>query len=226
MKRIILAVVSALILAAPWSARAADLAVKAPPPPAPVWSWTGFYLGVNGGGAWGRTDFIYTAAPQTSADHSSSGGLAGGTVGYNWAPTPYAVFGLEADWDWADIYGSTTCPVPTFSCQSKIRDLGTLRGRIGYTSGQVMLYGTAGLAWGDVRIQTVPLGGTTNGQSTTRAGYAAGLGAEYGFTRQISGKIEWLYYDLGHGTFAVNNGLFVNALEHGNMLRGGLNLHF
>ena len=66
---------------------------------------TGFYVGVNGGGGWGRTDWFFNVVG-TTANHDSSGGLAGGQIGYNWQTGPW-VFGVEADGDWANINGST-----------------------------------------------------------------------------------------------------------------------
>jgi len=97
----------------------------------------------------------------------------------------------------------------------------------------LFIYGTGGVAWGDVTIQTVwpgvavpPSGTSTNGQTIIRVGWVGGVGAEHAIWRRLTVKAEWLYYDLGSGTFAVDNGLFVNACETGNMFRGGLNWHF
>jgi outer membrane immunogenic protein len=129
MKKVALVVAT---LAVTGSAHAADLAFKAPPPPVlPVFSWTGFYIGVNGGGASGKTDYNFVLEG-TSANHDSSGALGGGTVGYNWQfPTTNWVVGAEGDFDGANIKGSTLCPNINFICQSKISDFATARGRLG-----------------------------------------------------------------------------------------------
>jgi outer membrane immunogenic protein len=218
------------------AAAAADMPVKMPvkaaPIAPPVYNWTGFYIGINGGGGWGETSWTYTVA-LTTADHNSNGGLVGGTIGYNYQFPNNFVVGVEADWDWADINGSAACPNPAFSCESKIKDIGTARGRIGYAWDKLLVYGTGGVAWGDVTIQTVlpggavpPSGTPTNGQTITRVGWVGGVGAEYAIWQRLTVKAEWLYYDLGTDTFAVDNGLFVSARERGNMFRGGLNWHF
>src|SRR5664280_130891 len=188
------------------AASAADMPVKAAPmaPPPVAYNWTGFYVGVNGGGAWGHTDWQYTVA-LTTADHNTSGGVVGGTIGYNYQFPNNFVAGIEVDWDWANIRGSTVCPAPAFSCESKIKDIGTARGRIGYAWDKLLVYGTGGVAWGDVTIQTVniagaanpPSGTSTNGQTSTRAGWVGGVGVEYVIWQNVSAKAEWLYYDLG-----------------------------
>src|SRR5215470_15955339 len=108
MKKLVLASVclAALSMAAP--ALAADMAVKAPPPPAPpimaVYNWTGFYLGINGG--WGRSrncvDFVTVGGALVSGCGDRSGGVFGGQLGYRWQVNQF-VFGLEAQGDWADL---------------------------------------------------------------------------------------------------------------------------
>src|SRR5436309_14412925 len=99
MKKILLA--SACLLALTGAASAADLAArpytKAPVAMASVYDWTGFYLGIVGGGAW----------EDSSTDPKVKGGFVGGTAGYNWQ-TGNVVFGLEADGSWADGNASAT----------------------------------------------------------------------------------------------------------------------
>jgi outer membrane immunogenic protein len=209
------------------TANAADLAVKAPVYKAPAYvpfTWTGFYIGVNGGGAWGNTDWTYLSNLAT-ASHKTSGGLVGGTSGYNWQVSPNWVVGVESDFDWADIKGSTACPNPTFSCESKIRDFGTFRGRLGYAFDRFLVYGTGGVAWGSTQIQTA-LPGATFGSTSDRTGWAAGAGAEYAFSGPWSVKVEYLHYDLGSTTTTVDNGLLVNSKSTGDLVRAGLNWKF
>ncbi|MCK1392658.1 hypothetical protein IVB29_18150, partial [Bradyrhizobium sp. 1] len=78
---------AALSMTAP--AMAADMAVKAAPPPAPVvaiYNWSGFYIGANGG--WGQShgcvDFVTPAGTVAGGCADRSGGLAGGQIGYRW----------------------------------------------------------------------------------------------------------------------------------------------
>jgi outer membrane immunogenic protein len=215
-------------VAALTAANAADLAVKAPVYKAPViipFSWTGFYIGANGGGAWGTTDWTYVVNGSGTANHNTSGGLAGGTAGYNWQFAPNWVIGIEGDFDWADIKGSTACPNPAFSCQSKISDFATLRGRFGYAFDRFLVYGTGGAAWGNDQIQTA-LPGATFGTTGTRTGYAAGAGVEWAFSGPWSAKVEYLHYDLGSATTTVDNGLLVSSREKGDLVRAGVNWKF
>ena len=127
--------VAALVVAQ--SATAADLSVaplyKAPPPAmAPAYNWSGFYLGINGGGGWGHSNW------DTSSDRIGlSGGLVGGTAGYTWQ-VGSAVLGLEGDIDWANLKGtnsSTLCPA---GCSTSDTWLSTVRGRAGYAFGGVL----------------------------------------------------------------------------------------
>src|SRR6476620_1381795 len=141
MKKILLA--SACLLALTGAASAADLAArpytKAPVAVASVYNWTGFYLGIVGGGAW----------ENGSGDPKMKGGFVGGTAGYNWQ-TGNVVFGIEADGSWADVNASATALGVTVT--SKTDALGTVRGRIGYAVNNVLFYGTGGYAWIDNKL--------------------------------------------------------------------------
>jgi len=97
---------------------AADLPSPAPmltkaPPLNPPFSWTGFYVGANAGGAWGRgsdsNSFFFPAAT-TTGNFNLSGAVAGGQLGYNWQTANW-VFGLETDADWSSVQGSTSAGV-------------------------------------------------------------------------------------------------------------------
>jgi len=199
------------------SARAADLppryAYKAPPPVyVPIYTWTGFYLGINGGGGWGRShwDGFDTA--------DLSGGLIGGTIGYNWQ-MGQAVLGIEGDIDWSGVKGTTMgC------CTTENNWLATVRGRAGYAFDRFLPYLTAGLAVGDIKSS---LPGFPGG-STTNAGWTVGAGLEVGVVPNVSLKAEYLYVDLGNFNCGFNCGLAGNGNTSfsANLLRGGLNVHF
>jgi outer membrane immunogenic protein len=226
--------IATLIAALSTPAFAADLAVVYPEPPAahPAaarFDWNGLYFGVNGGWGWGELDWTYAIDPDATADHSTDGGLIGATLGYN-VDVNGLLLGAEADFGWADIDGRTDCPNPAFSCKSELESFGTVRGRLGWTTGRLALFGTGGVAFGEQRIETTlpgfsipPSGKPTNGSSETVFGWTAGLGAEYAFARRWSGKIEWLYFDFGQETYKVDNGLKVKADQSGSIVRIGLN---
>ena len=189
---------------------------------APGFDWNGFYLGVNGGGAWGSVDWTYVHGPDNSWD--TNGGTAGATLGYNFQTGPW-ILGVEGDFDWADISGDVDCPNAFWSCNSELDWFATLRGRAGWSSGRFLIFGTAGLAVADMLVET-SYGNRSFGSSNTATGWTAGLGAEVGFWEKWSAKLEWLYYDLGTNTYTVDSGLRVRASQHGNMVRVGINRHF
>jgi outer membrane immunogenic protein len=233
---------SSLLIALPLSgASAADMPLKAPvTPPPPAWSWQGIYLGLNGGGTNGSTDWQYFSTPIVlpagSADHTFKGGLYGATAGYNWQWSPYIVTGIEGDIDMGPLDGNTSCPTPTFSCQTHITNIGTFRGRLGLAFDRLLIYGTGGLAFADVTIRTVntagigqpPSGNAINGTSDERVGWAAGAGIEFFVLSSVSLKAEWIHYDLSTTTYEVDNPAtqYVQARESGDMYKAGVNWHF
>ena len=141
MQRVFLVLVSVAALTG--TAAAADLSRPAPqtyykaPVVAPAYNWSGFYLGLNGGGAFGRSTW------DTTGGFDISGGLVGATVGYNYQ-FGQAVAGVEADIDWADISGSSTTNCVT-GCKTSDTWLSTVRGRLGYAADRFMPFitGTA-----------------------------------------------------------------------------------
>jgi outer membrane immunogenic protein len=241
---LVLAAATALVSAPTLAADLGRMPVRAPvAAPAPFYNWSGFYLGVQGGGAFGDLDWAYatglpggSSAPLlggTTANHTTSGGLLGGTIGFNWQAGTW-VFGLEGDYAWANITGTTACPNPAFNCQSRLDSFGTARGRIGWSWGPGMIYGTGGAAFGDQNIRTVniaglaipPSGTPRNGSSEFAVGWTAGAGIEFAFAPNWSAKVEALYFDLGTDRYTVDNGLLVDARHSGVVVRGGINYRF
>jgi outer membrane immunogenic protein len=225
MKRVFLAGIAALAIATTMTAaNAADIArrqrmpTKAPEYE-PVYNWTGFYVGINGGGAFGNSD-VSIALGSTSYD--VTGGLAGGTVGYNWQAGRF-VYGLEGDGDWSGLKGSGTSAPCAASCQTSNDWLATARGRIGYAFNRVLPYATAGGAFGDVKIARTGFAGDTD----TRAGWTAGAGVEVAINGPWTAKVEYLYADLGTANCsAANCGISTNADLTANIVRGGVNYRF
>jgi outer membrane immunogenic protein len=237
---LILAAASALISAPVLAADIGRMPVMGPAVSTPSYNWSGFYLGVQGGGAVGDLDWAYvtglpggSSAPLlggTAANHTTSGGLIGAALGYNWQAGTW-VFGLEGDFAWASITGTATCPNPAFDCQSKLGSFTTARGRIGWSWGPGMIYGTGGGAFGDQHIRTVdiagvatpPTGTPRNGSSEFTVGWTAGVGIEFAFAPNWSAKAEALYFDLGTDRYTVDNALRVDAGHSGLVVRGGIN---
>jgi outer membrane immunogenic protein len=221
MKRILLASVGLLAMAS--MANAADLprqmVTKAPAYVAPYYNWTGFYLGINGGGGWGGSSW------DSTGNIDLSGGMIGGTVGYNWQMGAW-VLGLEGDVDWASIKGTTNVPgCFAGGCTTENTWLGTARGRVGYAFDRFMPYVTGGAAFGGVDANHAGF----TGQSSTQVGWVAGVGLEFAVINNVTAKVEYLHYDLGSFTCGLNCGNgFVNDTVSFNadVIRGGLNLRF
>jgi outer membrane immunogenic protein len=222
MKRILLAGAGVLAMAS--LANAADLPrqmySKAPPPmAAPYYNWTGFYIGINGGGAWG------TSSWDSTRSFDVSGGMIGGTVGYNWQTGPW-VLGVEGDLDWASVKGSTNAiGCVTANCSTENTWLGTVRGRVGYAFDRWMPYITGGVAFGGVDANQAPF----TGGSSTQVGWAAGAGVEFAVVNNVTAKVEYLHYDLGSFTCGLNCGNgFINDQVgfSADAVRGGVNIRF
>jgi outer membrane immunogenic protein len=211
------------VLVTAQGAGAADLSVaplyKAPPAPvSQAYDWTGFYLGINGGGGWGHSNWDTSAA-----SIGISGGLAGGAAGYNWQ-LGNAVLGLEADVDWANLKGTSASALCPAGCTTTDTWLSTVRGRAGYAFGGVLPYITGGLAMGDIRAATPGFAGA----SGTNAGWAVGGGIEFALPGNWSAKAEYLHVDLGSFNCGANcNGLPTdNVSMHDNVVRAGVNYRF
>jgi outer membrane immunogenic protein len=221
------------------AASAADLATKAPAyraPPVMLTNWSGLFIGVEGGGGWGRDSLFFPGPLTATGGFDTSGAVAGGVIGYNWqTPGSSWVFGLEGNFDWADIKGTTICPNPTFNCGTKIDQIHTATGRIGYAWDKVMVYGKGGYAWSNERAEVVVPGtGAINDATgwTGRDGYTLGAGLEYMFVPNWSAKIEYDYYHFDGKTRAANTpaGVFIENITMNsrdvNVVKAGLNYHF
>ncbi len=211
------------------SALAADIAMKAPPrapappPPAPVYSWAGLYIGGNVGYGWSHRDFTNTitgtsVSTRLSANNSGSdnggGWLGGGQIGFNYQFLGNWIAGVEADIDAAHITSSASACFSGFGtgvCGTRdtdVKDFGTVRGRLGYAFNNLLVYGTGGWAWehGTNTTRFTCLGPACPGTSaippTSPAptsvdvnpnGWAAGGGAEWAFVSNWTLRAEYLH---------------------------------
>jgi outer membrane immunogenic protein len=219
MRRVFLAAIGLLGLAAT-NAEAADLPRAMPPTRAPAfvpgYSWNGFYLGINGGGAFGHSDWS-----GFGSDTDVSGGLVGVTAGYNWQSGQW-VFGLEADIDWANTKGDFTNAACPTGCETKNTWLGTARGRLGYAFDRVMPYITGGAAFGEVKATQFGVGGV----SDTNVGWTVGAGVEAAIVANWTAKLEYLYVDLGDVSCAACLPAASNVDFRSHVVRAGLNFRF
>jgi outer membrane immunogenic protein len=206
MKKILLASVALFGFAG--AASAADLPVRsAPPAPiiaaAPIFTWTGFYVGVNAGYGWSNDDFDAFDA----ADVDDDGGFVGGAqVGYNYQIGSFVV-GLEGDIQYADFGRDGAFDFDGDGADDDFDSsdwFGTVRARAGVAFGQALIYATGGFAFAD-----------------DSNGWVVGGGLEYAFTNNLSAKIEGLYVNFEEDDIA--------GFEYENdfgVVRAGLNFRF
>lgn len=227
MKKTSIALLAAVsVFALSQTASAADMSrpvYKAPPPAAPVWSWTGFYLGAHLGGAWADESASIPAFGTPGLD--PSGFIGGGQIGYNWQVNQNWVLGIEGDISWTNADASATNGVVTAT--SDHNWYATLAGRLGYTAGPWMLYGKGGAAWMDVDYTaTVPGLAATIGD--TRTGWMVGVGLEWMFTPNWTAKVEYNYLDFGSESysFAPVAPLGTSIDTNVNLIKAGVNYKF
>ena len=221
MKKFLLGTVGLVALGMAAPAVAADMAVKAAPVPyvAPMYNWSGFYIGVNGGWGASRNRYEWTGpAGVTALGYSAdaTGGTFGGEIGYNMQAGAW-VFGLEAQYNWADLNRAYYGPIGTWSIGTKVDAIGLFTGRIGYAANNVLFYVKGGAAvanndswaaWNGVNFATA---------SNTRWGGALGVGLEYGFSPNWSLGAEYMHAWLGNNNYAWGNANFVGVNAWNNL---------
>jgi outer membrane immunogenic protein len=187
---------SAMALLTAGGARAADAVVEEPPVPveqAPIFTWTGGYIGLQGGYAWTKPEADVDAF---GLDDVSSG-MFGGYAGYNWQYGPW-VFGAEGDINgvWND-KSLTFAGPPPVTVDIGTDWLASLRARTGYAFDRTLFFVTGGVAWTKASADFTTLGVTFD-NSDTLTGWTLGGGVEYAFTDNWIGRAEYRYYDFGN----------------------------
>lgn len=224
------------VLVAGSSALAADIRApvyKAPPVVAPVaYSWTGCYIGIEGGANWGRSRHTALAGDLTN-EFDLSGGLIGGEVGCNYQVSNW-VFGVEVDGSWTNKKGSAGDIPPfntAFTSETHEKSLWTGRGRLGYAWDRALFYVTGGAAGANAGI-TVTGPGVTATEDRTLWGWTVGGGVEWALWQNLTAKVEYLYVDFGNPTFFnpppsatfADRGGGIHLVDH--VVRAGLNWRF
>jgi outer membrane immunogenic protein len=206
-------------------AAAADLPSRgyAPAPvyAAPMFTWTGFYIGVNAGYGGDKNTYSINGFGNI-ASITSGGFIGGGQIGYNYQFLGTSIVaGLEADLQATNIEGKVT--ILGLGLGTKLDYLGTVRARLGYAFlPNALFYVTGGLAYGNVKTNVaniISFGGTNTG-------WTAGAGIEYALTQNWSLKTEYLYVDLGKKTNLLFPGLSVGVKNTEHIVRAGLNYRF
>ena len=194
MKKLLLTTTALVVLASP--ALAADLAArpytKAPPPVmAAIYDWSGFYIGVNGGGGWTHNTWDVVGGGREGS-HDSSGGTIGGQVGYRWQMGQF-VFGVEAQGNWADFSGDNQSALFGTRNRTKTDAFGLFTGQVGYASNNVLVYakGGAAITSNTYTITNAATGAFLGSNDNTRWGGVVGAGLEYGFAPNWSLGVEY-----------------------------------
>jgi outer membrane immunogenic protein len=213
MKKILLSSVALIAFSA--GAMAADLPSRRAPAPmvaaVPVFTWTGFYVGVNAGYGWNDgTSVTFPNGLVVSTDGNDDGGFVGGAqIGYNYQIGSFVV-GVEGDLQYAD-FGDNRY---NFGAAGIFEDgsddwFGTVRARAGVAFDRALVYATGGFAFAD-----------------DRAGWTLGGGLEYAFTNNLTGKIEGLYVNLEDQDYTFNGLTFSSEEQEFGVVRAGLNYKF
>ncbi len=226
-----------------------------------TYNWTGWYIGVNGGYASTQSKHDVSVPPSADGDPShfiaasgrSTTFAGGGQIGYNWLFVPNWLVGIEADIDYlaASLNSNVNFRQSSEDVvgiqKTRLRWLGTVRGRLGYTWANTLIYATGGLAYGDVK-STVDATRTdlfnlhaeakfAGSYSAIRTGWVAGAGLEQALTNLVSLRIEYLHFDLGSFSYNVNlasgtattdvpSTWLAHGSVSGDIVRAGVNVKF
>ena len=207
MKKFLLATVALVALGATVPALAADLAArptytKAPAYAAPIYNWTGFYIGGHIGGAFSGDNNFNGLTTGNNNDGRFLGGVQGG-ADYQFAPN--WVLGVEGQYSWLGNNNNGVIFPGGFIYNNNQRAIGSATARVGYTWGPGLLYVKGGYAYSDysqsLTVGGVPTAFTLN--SSHHDGYTVGAGVEYMFAPSWSAKLEYMYYNFGRTNFVT-----------------------
>ena len=225
---VLIAYICAVVL--PGVAPAADMPVKAPVYKAPAaivaYNWSGFYVGGHIGYFWGKTR-VEEDGIVTEPGAKTNGLIGGVLAGVNWQTGP-VVFGLEGDFGWTRAHGTGVTPTPTITTQApNTYDLhwtSHVRGRLGYAFDNWLFFVAGGLAIADLDFHEGAITTTTIvvPEGGRYFGWSVGGGIDYAFTRNIIGRIEYLYDDFGHKHYTGSDGDPYRVSLTGHTLRGAL----
>jgi outer membrane immunogenic protein len=204
MKRILLSTASLGVLALASPALAADLPLKAPSATPSVYDWTGVYVGAFGGGGYGNHNVNNSTGQAVpfadfSANYSSTGGIAGGDIGYQWQSGSLVV-GIEGDLAWTGIKGNDASqfaagafPGVAAVDADNLRWTGALIVKAGYAIDRWMLYFDGGYAFGSIQHTNTPLVGPVDTFNVSGNGLTGGGGIAYALTNNVIAKFDYRY---------------------------------
>jgi outer membrane immunogenic protein len=215
------------MLAVSGAAQAADLPSRRAPQDyyaaPPVFSWTGFYVGLNAGYGWGS----FTDGSDQLLG-KPSGFVGGLTAGFNWQAMPNFVLGVEGDWNLSGVSDHAQLPFFGFNGQGHVTSVGTLRGRAGFAADRALVYVTGGLALASISAsindwRAIPFYSSYSGLQT---GWALGGGLEYAFTDHISAKAEYMFTSVGTADAFTWTPDWARIGNNLSQIRAGVNYRF
>jgi outer membrane immunogenic protein len=235
MRKFLLAAIGAGALALTSPASAADLAArpytKAAPMIAAVYDWSGFYIGINGGGGsshkcWDIVTNILGVAvvpPVSEGCHDATGAVAGGQFGYRWQTSAW-VFGVEAQGDWANLRGSNGPNLLVGgggSDRSKIDALGIFTGQVGYAWNNVLFYVKGGAMVANDKYEgfITATDAVFDRASETRWGGAVGAGLDFGITPNIVLGVDYMHGFMGSRDLNFTSTVVPGAFSRGDRIR-------
>ncbi|WP_407168426.1 outer membrane beta-barrel protein [Bradyrhizobium sp. ORS 111] len=235
MKKFLLATVAATVVALGATAQAADLGArpyyqKAPPAPvyaAPLYNWTGFYIGGHLGGVFSGSDNTFNGLALTDSSARFMGGVQ---AGYDWQLSTNWVIGLEGQYSWIGSHQLNAIFPNGLVYNNNQRGIASVTGRVGYTWGPGLIYVKGGYAYSDnnesVTSGGVPVAFTLSDNHNN--GWTVGAGAEYMFAPSWSAKVEYQYYDFGDSRFTSPASLAPFGSFHNDehTVKAGLNYRF
>ncbi|KQT25204.1 MULTISPECIES: carbohydrate porin [unclassified Bradyrhizobium] len=213
-------------LAFPAAGQAADLVLKAPALKA-VYDWTGLYIGMHTGFTRG-TSSATLADPTVATDNHVFNGMTGGVqAGYNWRLSSGVLLGVEGDISFPNYLPSnhvvSSAATGLSSAEERWDYVASLRARLGYTSGNWLLYATGGLAFAGERFLSTPINDVEDRRLHTRLGWAAGAGLEYGFAPHWTARLEYLYQGFDRAAVSFPSGVNYASTLNMHAIRLGLN---
>jgi outer membrane immunogenic protein len=229
MRKILFAAIAVTALAA-LPAAAADLGPRynnrVPAYAAPIYTWTGFYVGAHLGGVFGGND-NFNGLALTKNDARLMGGVQ---AGVDWQFAGNWVIGAEGQYSWLSSNNANAVFPGGYAYANDLRGLGSITARFGYSFGPALVYVKGGYAFADNR-ETVTLGGApvpfllSYGHTN---GWTVGGGAEYMFAPSWSVKAEYQYYNFGDSSFVAPTALAPFGTFHNDehSLKAGVNYRF
>jgi outer membrane immunogenic protein len=222
-------------LCAAVSANAADLRPRPSPSaapvyvPAPLFDWTGVYVGGFVGGAHALWTIDFDRNDNHGKSEQGADGIAGGVwVGYNYQASPNFVIGVEGE------IGTTTAKqtnniFDNDTSLSAYGPFGSVRARIGYAFDRLLIYGTGGFAFANI-TNNIQKGENAGEQivyeDQWRPGYAIGGGIEYAFQRNLSARLDYLYSNFGTVTLTNRDEERADFKNELHLIRIGLTYRF